>query len=80
LEDKKTKRSDKRWKTPTQNGKRFTKLERKSLFLKITIDKHIDIYGLQNERFCKRLIAKFAKFHFFEIRHCRLEPPNLSGG
>ena len=25
MEDKKTKRSDKRWKTSTENGKRFTK-------------------------------------------------------
>jgi hypothetical protein len=34
LEDKKTKRSDKRRKTSTENGKRFTKFGRKSLFLK----------------------------------------------
>jgi hypothetical protein len=26
MEDKKTKRSDKRWKTSTENGKRFTDL------------------------------------------------------
>ena len=29
MEDKKTKRSDKRWKTVPRNGKRFTKFGRK---------------------------------------------------
>ncbi len=34
MEDKKTKRSDKRWKTATENGKRFTKLGEKCVSYK----------------------------------------------
>ena len=60
MEDKKTKRSDKRRKTSTENGKRFTKFGRKSLFLKIAVDQRTDIYSWQNECFCKpkRLLDK----------------------